>query len=591
MQELSNDYTIKDRYKIVEKIGNGTLGTAIYLGKDLEKDCSVIIRIIPPSLLGDEEMSTRFIQGIDLAKKLQHPNILRVIDAGKQNDIEYLVTNYEKGFFLNEYLEHRGRLDENESIKLIKSLGEALNYAWNEQQIIHRNVCPDTILVAKGNVPMLTDFDLAKSLVLDNKLTVEGFTIGDPRYMSPEQAMGGDVDFRSDIYCLGLVFYHLLAGNPPFYDKQRMEILRAQISEKHPSVKAKNERITDACETVLDKMLEKDAKKRYQSWKAVIDDLESILNQEPPSTLQKVIAKPRANNYRMQAIQMPAVKAPVESTEKLEETLVSAPKEQPAKPKPSPATVNADTLPAPHATSAPDQAVSAETQKTAPIVQKTAPASNRNLILGVVALIIVVVLIIVLFAIKKDDKAPNITQPSDTQPAPTKKIEPKVEPTPIVQPKVEPKPVVEKTTPETKKPVVSVADQAKEEKHRQACQNNIKQIGVALQMYANVFEGKFPEPSGAKGLELLRSGGFLEMPQVFVCPSSGKFAAAPGQPITEETCDYVYVGGLSEYSDGKAPILWSKPQNHKDFGIILFVNGDVKAVSGSNWLSKTKVKK
>ena len=578
MQELSRDYTIKGKYGIVEKRGKGTMGTAIYLGRDLENKCDVIIRVLPQSVLGDEEMSTRFIQGINLAKKLHHPNILRVLDAGVEKDIQYVVTNYEKGFFLNDYLEHRGQLDENESIILIKSRGEALYYAWNEQQIIHRNVCPDTILVAKNNIPMLTDFDLAKSLMADGKLTCAGYTIGEPTYMSPEQAKGEEVDFRSDIYCLGLVFYQLLSGKPPFSNKSRMEILCSQVSDKHAPIQTKNKRITDACSTVLDKMLAKDVKDRYQSWKALIDDLDAILNQKNPATPQKATSQPATSNYKMQAIQMPTAKATIAA--KADGTVQSR-----------------------------GETASASDSLAVPAHES---ASKRNAIIIVLVICIVIVGVFVKLMHNKPDSVgiePNAQSAPKSETGVLPPAKPKTETTVSVKPnppsgsKTETKPIVQTESgilpPEKPKSgsspeataVMSDADKAKEEKHRKACMNNIKQIGVALQMYANVFEGKFPEASGAKGLNQLKTGGFLENPQSYICPATDNMPAAYGQPITEECCDYVYVGGLSEHSDGNTPILWCKPENHKDYGNILYVNGEVKAVSGNNWLFQTKPKK
>ena len=560
MQELHSGFTIKGKYQIVEKQGEGTLGTVVYLGKDTEKKCEIIIRVLPPNLLADDEMVSRFMQGIDLAKKLKHPNILTVLDAGEEDGIQYLITNYVKGFFLNDYLEHRGQLDENESIRLVKALAMALSYAWNEQQIVHRNVCPDTILVAKGNVPMLTDFDLAKSLVTDSKLTVGGFTVGDPVYMSPEQAKGERVDFHSDIYCLGLVFYHLLTGKPPFCDKSRMDILRDQITEKHATIQSINKSITDACATVLDKMLEKQTKDRYQSWTRVIDDFDAILNQEPPSTLQKVILSSTSSRYKMQAIQMEAVKIPIASQE-------VTPEPKPPEEKAPTAAAASKTEPA----SAPSEAKSNLSMKR-----------NVTIIIAVAVILVISGLVLGLISRQKNSPESSSTQADPSQVLPSVKTESKIKTKPVVQLKTETKPVV--------KVAASADDKARDEKHRKACRNNIKQIGVALQMYANVFEGKFPEPDGTKGLDLLRSGGFLELPQVFICPTTGNIAASPGKPITEECCDYVYVGGLSEYSDGKTPLMWSKSTNHKDFGIILYVNGDIKDVPGSNWLSKTKKK-
>ncbi|MFA6290337.1 MAG: protein kinase [Victivallales bacterium] len=574
MQELSRDYIINGKYRIVEKRGKGAMGTAVYLGTDLEHSCDVIIRVLPQSLFGDEEMSARFMQGINLAKKLHHPNILSVLDAGVEKDIEYVITNYEKGYFLNDYLEHRGVLDENEGIMLVKSLSEALDYAWNEQQIIHRNVSPETILVAKHNVPMLTDFDLAKSLMADGKLTCAGYTIGEPTYMSPEQAKGEEVDFRSDIYCLGLVFYQLLAGKPPFHSKSRMEILCSQVSDRHAPIQTQNKRITDACSNVLDKMLAKDMKDRYQSWKALIDDLEAILNQKTPATPQKAVSQPPAN-YKMQAIQMPAAK-----------TTVAFKTEGCVPPKRETGSAfDSSDIPA-HGSS-----------------------SKRNAIIIVLVLSIVIVGVFVKLRHNKPNN--ERVEPKDQQALKSEtgilpSLNSKTETIPSVEPKIksaanpETKPVVpiesgilppEKPKSGTSREAATVAgniDKAKEEKHRKACMNNIKQIGVALQMYANVFEGKFPEAGGAKGLNQLRTGGFLEHPQSYVCPATGNMPAVHGQPITEECCDYAYVGGLSEHSDGNTPILWCKPDNHKDYGNILYVNGEIKAVSGNNWLSQTK---
>jgi len=543
MQELKTGFTIKDRYVIVSKQGDGTLGTAVYLGHDTKDDIDIIIRILPANMLADKEMITRFNQGVELTKKLKHPNILEVFDCGDSDNIKYLITSYKKGYFLNDYLEHRGQLDETESIKLIKALSEALNYAWKEQKVIHRNISPDTILVAKGNVPLLTDFDLAKSLESDNKLTLEGYTVGNPLYMSPEQALGKEVDFHSDIYCLGLVFYQLLSGAPPFHNKSKMEILKAQISEKHPAIKSLNKDISDACESVMDKMLEKIEKDRYASWEEVIKDLSAILNKETPSTLKIKTLQKSDSKYKMQAVQMPAVTMPVK--EEVQET------------KPAACVKTADS----------------EEKK------ESAPKMKKAVLLLIVAIVVIAVLFISLIKGKTDkEEAIEATIQKVTLP--------------------------EKGIPEAKQAPEVITDQKKSEESiaktntdvkkaaecKKSCMNNIKQIGIALQMYANIFESKYPKPDGAEGLDILRSKGFLEVPQVFICSATGHSAAAPGKPITEKSCDYVYVGGYSEYSEPNTPILWSKPGNHKDFGIILYANGDIKEFTGNNWLFHTKKK-
>jgi serine/threonine-protein kinase len=277
---------LKGKYQITEEVGVGSLKETIFHGMHLELEKEIVIRVLPAGSSANDEVSKRFFQGIKLAAGLQHPNIVSVLDAGEEDGIVYFVTNYHKGFYLNDFLDQRGQLDENESIRLIKSLADALEYAWDELQIVHRNICPNTILIAKGNVPMLTDFGLAKSLERDSRLTLQGFTVGDPSYMSPEQAKGENVDFRSDIYCLGLVFYQLLAGHPPFQSKNPMELMQIQITTAHKSIQAINELVSDSCCAVIDKMLNKDINQRYQSLKEMVKDLDAILNAKIPSAME-----------------------------------------------------------------------------------------------------------------------------------------------------------------------------------------------------------------------------------------------------------------------------------------------------------------
>lgn len=292
MINLEAGTVLKGKYEVGEKKGKGSLNEDIYHGRHQQLEREIIIRVMPADASIDDEVTQRFIQGLRLSATMQHPNMVSVLDAGEEAGMMYFVTNYEKGFYLNDYLEQRGNLDEKESIRLVKGLADALEYAWAEKHIIHRNICPNTILIAKGNISMLTDFGLAKSLESDTKLTMKGFAVGDPQYMSPEQASGDDeIDYHSDIYCLGLVFYQLLAGHPPFHDKSQIELMTDQIQNPHKPIQGANENVTDACSAVIDKMLEKNVEDRYDSWDDVVADLDAILNENPPAALKKGASK------------------------------------------------------------------------------------------------------------------------------------------------------------------------------------------------------------------------------------------------------------------------------------------------------------
>jgi len=519
------------RFVISGKHGKGALGTEVFLGRDEKNNADVIIRVLPPALASDKESASRFKQSAELAKTLDHPNILPVLDAGEDDGILFLVTPNEKGFFLDDYLEHRGRLDEKESAKIIKSLADALNYAWNEKKVIHRNISPDTVYIAKGNVPKLTDFELAKSLEANNHLTMTGFTVGNPYYMSPEQARGETVDFRSDIYCLGLVFYQLLAGENPFADKSRPDALRAQITEKHPPVKSKNSDVSDACSRILDKMLEKDAERRCQSWRGVLTDIDAFLAGDAPSN-----SGSSSGEYKMKAVRIP---------------------EEPG-------------------------------EKRSSGYKKWLPA--------VVALLAIAALSVVLLGRGKNNgkSLPDKNPAEDASAAPADKPSPTAKPARTIdtakpEKPSDKKPAITPAANETIKSNPSANLTDKETLDRKICAENVRKIAEALQMYSNVFDGAFPKPDGAAGLDTLIKKGFIEDPKVFICPGIGHVPTKKGAPLTDETCDYAYRGGLTDAAKDNPPILWIEPKASPDFGVVLYANGDIKTFSGKNWLKTAKV--
>ncbi len=282
-KELGVGHVIAGKYEILRKSGTGSLGDDVYVGTHLDLKKDILIRILPASMTEDKRIAQRFIQGVNLTASLSHPNILPAYDAGEEDGSYFLVTGFEKGFFLKEYLEHRGRLDEKEALGIIIALADALDTAWEKKKIIHRNVCPDTILIARENSPMLTDFGMARQLASMQGLTMTGFTVGNPQYMSPEQITADkELDFRADMYCLGLVFYEILAGHPAFKEKSQVALMAAQTTKQPPPLREENSHVSDTCVKIIGRMIEKDRNKRYISWEELIKDLKSLLQGEKP---------------------------------------------------------------------------------------------------------------------------------------------------------------------------------------------------------------------------------------------------------------------------------------------------------------------
>jgi len=277
---------INDKFEVREKVKTGSVGDDVFLGYHKSLNREILVRIMPPMFSYDQDLVQRFLREIKLTASLQHPNILPAFEAGEFNNQYFLVTAYEKGFYLNEYLEQRGQLGEKEAVKLIIPIIKAMKYVWDKSQILHRNIRPETILIARDNVPLLTDFGMAKSTAsgATHGLTMEGFTIGNPQYMSPEQVKAErNLNFHSDMYCLGLIFYEMLAGHPPFIKKSQIELMDAQLTEQHAAVYDMNHDVSMNCSLVVDKMLEKEPEDRYQDWDEIIQDLDNILNDQPPA--------------------------------------------------------------------------------------------------------------------------------------------------------------------------------------------------------------------------------------------------------------------------------------------------------------------
>lgn len=286
--ELNSEDVINGKFEVVDYLAEGSNGEEIYSAKHLDLGCDVLIRVLPVSETSDESIVQRFLQQIKLNAVLQHPNILTAYEAGEHDGRYFLVTARESGCDMNEFLEKRGELNPAEACEFIRQLASGLEYAWAKEKVVHRNIKPETILVCQGNQPKLTDFGMAKTLTEDRKnLTMAGMTIGNPQYMSPEQVQGEkNLDFRSDVYCLGLIFYQLLVGSPPFEGKSQIELMNAHLKETQRTARQMNPKVPESCSKVVDKMLMKNREDRHASWAELIADLDALKKGTHPPSLK-----------------------------------------------------------------------------------------------------------------------------------------------------------------------------------------------------------------------------------------------------------------------------------------------------------------
>ncbi len=276
--------TIGNGYKLDEKIGESHLGDIYLATKD--DGCMFRIEILSGSTTSDEESVTRFLQEVELMSQLQHENLLAAIEPGQDEDTYFLVSAHEPGMSLEDSIKSKNSIDEKSVLSYLISIAEVLKYTWDERKLLHRDLKPQNIYITEEGKAKLTGFGIAKSSEGQSMgLTGVGFTIGTPEYMSPEQIRADEnLDFRSDLYGLGVVIYEALVGELPFVEDAPILLMQKHMDEVPESVKSRNPDVTDECSALVDKMLAKETEDRHQSWQELIDDAQAVLEGKAPTS-------------------------------------------------------------------------------------------------------------------------------------------------------------------------------------------------------------------------------------------------------------------------------------------------------------------
>ncbi len=252
------------RYEILEELGQGAMGV-VYKGKDPKINRLVAIKTIRFSDDFDEqqakEVKERFFKEAELAGKLSHPSIISIHDVGEDYDLTYMAMELLEGEDLEHYCEKNSLLPLRKVLDIIAETADALDYAYT-QGVIHRDIKPGNIMLLKNGHIKVTDFGIAKAV--SSSQTRTGIILGTPNFMSPEQINGMEIDGRSDIFSLGIVFFQLLTGQLPFGGKTLTELFYQITQAKHPSPRQINPKVIRPCEQLIDKALAKDPDQRFQ---------------------------------------------------------------------------------------------------------------------------------------------------------------------------------------------------------------------------------------------------------------------------------------------------------------------------------------
>lgn len=260
-----------DRYRILDVVGHGGMGK-VYKAEDLELGSIVALKMIHPELLKDDRMIKRFKKEILLAREITHENVVRIHDFGKKDQVQFISMEYIEGKNLKEWLEDEEKLDIKQTVEFFKQICRGLQYA-HKQGIVHRDLKPQNIMVDKKGKAIITDFGLAKTIETKD-LSQTGTAIGTPEYISPEQALGDEVNQRADIYALGLIIYELITGVPPFHSSTAYGYLHKHAYTKPKPPSQLNHQISPFLESIVLKCLKKSPNDRYQGTEDILLDLD-----------------------------------------------------------------------------------------------------------------------------------------------------------------------------------------------------------------------------------------------------------------------------------------------------------------------------
>lgn len=285
---------VGDRYEILEKIGVGGMAE-VFKGKDHKLNRFVAVKVLKEEFRGNEGFVKKFKEEAQAAARLAHPNIVNVYDVGDENGIYYIVMELVEGITLKNYIERKGNLTIKEATSIAIQVCAGLEVAHNNN-IVHRDIKPQNIIISREGKVKVTDFGIAKATTSQ---TTTANAMGSVHYASPEQARGGYVDGRSDIYSLGIVLYEMVTGRVPFDGETAVTVAVKHLQEEMvpPSVYCKN--IPFSLEQIIKKCTQKSPDRRYQDIGDLLADLKQSLMDPEGDFVQMVDVDEQARTVVM----------------------------------------------------------------------------------------------------------------------------------------------------------------------------------------------------------------------------------------------------------------------------------------------------
>ncbi|MDD4238915.1 MAG: Stk1 family PASTA domain-containing Ser/Thr kinase [Desulfotomaculaceae bacterium] len=262
-----------NRYEILEQLGGGGMAI-IYKGRDTLLNRLVSIKVLRPEFTCDEDFVQRFRREAQAIASLSHPNIVNIYDVGWEEKAHYLVIEYIEGDNLKNFIRAQGTIPTERVVEIARQISDALQHA-HENNIVHRDVKPQNILITREGRAKLTDFGIAKEATTAT-LTQTDTIVGSVHYISPEQARGETAGPRSDIYSLGIVLYEMVTGVLPFQGETPIAVALKHIQEAPPRPSSLNPAVSPRIEDIIMRAMAKNSVERYETARQLSLELDSV---------------------------------------------------------------------------------------------------------------------------------------------------------------------------------------------------------------------------------------------------------------------------------------------------------------------------
>jgi serine/threonine-protein kinase len=262
-------------FQIRRLLGRGGMGQ-VYLATQISLNRPVALKVLHPGLLSKSTYLSRFEAEATAVAKLNHPNIVHVYTLGCIEEVRFIAMEYVEGTNLREYISRKGTIDLSLALSIMRQAGQAIGAA-GEVGLVHRDIKPENLLLTRKGRVKVADFGLCRDLGARRlHVTQPGITMGTPLYMSPEQAQSRPLDHRSDLYSLGVTFYHMLTGEPPFRAESAVALALKHVSETPVGLRVLRPEIPVELDRLVMKLMAKNPVDRYQSAAEMLADLTRV---------------------------------------------------------------------------------------------------------------------------------------------------------------------------------------------------------------------------------------------------------------------------------------------------------------------------